>query len=223
MSRPALLVLLLALVLPAQARTVEGQVVKVIDGDSLIALVGGRELEIRLDEIDAPERNQPYGRQARELLTRLALDRKVRIDLRTRDAYGREVAWLQAGETAINARLVELGGAWAYRRYLRDRDLLVLEDTARRAGRGLWALPERERVPPWEWRQALRRPQAPQAAAPARPDTRPAPVVGNRRSGIYHLPHCPSYADVSPGNRVPFATSREAEAAGYRRARNCPS
>jgi hypothetical protein len=32
----------------------------------------------------------------------------------------------------------------------------------------------------------------------------------------------PNYGDVSPGNRVPFATAAEAEAAGYRLAKNCP-
>lgn len=48
------------------------------------------------------------------------------------------------------------------------------------------------------------------------------PVFGNKRSGVYHLPvGCPSYSQVSPQNRVPFASEQEAVAAGYRKAGNC--
>ncbi len=49
-----------------------------------------------------------------------------------------------------------------------------------------------------------------------------APVIGNRNSHIYHLANCPGYSQVSERNRVPFQSAAEAEAAGYRRARNCP-
>lgn len=46
-------------------------------------------------------------------------------------------------------------------------------------------------------------------------------IIGNKRSRIYHLPGCPSYGKVSPENRVEFSTPDDAEAAGYRRAKNC--
>jgi hypothetical protein len=49
-----------------------------------------------------------------------------------------------------------------------------------------------------------------------------APILGSRRSRIYHWPGCPNYNDISPKNRVPFQTREEAERAGYRAARNCP-
>jgi deoxyribonuclease-1 len=45
------------------------------------------------------------------------------------------------------------------------------------------------------------------------------PIIGNRSSKIYHLPNCPDYSNVSRRNRVSFKS--EAEAVGYRRARNC--
>lgn len=48
-----------------------------------------------------------------------------------------------------------------------------------------------------------------------------APVIGNARSKIYHLPGCHSYDRVGERNRTPFATEAEAVAAGYRRAGNC--
>jgi hypothetical protein len=46
-------------------------------------------------------------------------------------------------------------------------------------------------------------------------------IRGNRRSMIYHWPGCPNYNDIGPTNRVYFKTRTEAEAAGYRAARNC--
>jgi hypothetical protein len=46
------------------------------------------------------------------------------------------------------------------------------------------------------------------------------PILGNKRSLIYHLPTHKNYGDVGPHNQVRFWTEREAQAAGYRRARN---
>lgn len=48
-----------------------------------------------------------------------------------------------------------------------------------------------------------------------------APAHGNRNSRIYHLPNCPGFNAMAPHNRVVFATGAAAEAAGYRKARNC--
>jgi micrococcal nuclease len=46
---------------------------------------------------------------------------------------------------------VKTGMDWAYRRYLTDRSLIVLEQQARPARRGLWSDPAP--VPPWKWRR----------------------------------------------------------------------
>ncbi|RUF61058.1 endonuclease [Pseudomonas aeruginosa] len=47
-------------------------------------------------------------------------------------------------------------------------------------------------------------------------------IIGDRNSNVYHLPQgCPSYNRVATKNRVPFNSEAEAQAAGYRKARNC--
>ena len=46
------------------------------------------------------------------------------------------------------------------------------------------------------------------------------PILGNQRSQIYHLPTHKNYGDVGPHHQVRFSTEREAQAAGYRRAKN---
>jgi deoxyribonuclease-1 len=48
------------------------------------------------------------------------------------------------------------------------------------------------------------------------------PIIGNRRSKVYHRPDCSSYDQVSSQNRVPFMSEQEAQSAGYRLAGNCP-
>ena len=50
------------------AQSYEGKVIKVTDGDSINILHNGETLKIRLDEIDAPERGQPFWRKSREAL-----------------------------------------------------------------------------------------------------------------------------------------------------------
>lgn len=52
--------------------------------------------------------------------------------------------------------------------------------------------------------------------------TTAAPVIGNKNSKIYHLSNCPGYDKVSEKNQVKFQSAAEAEAAGYRIAKNCP-
>jgi hypothetical protein len=63
--------------------------------------------------------------------------------------------------------------------------------------------------------------QCPSVLTDAELDKRwPVPVIGNRRSGIYHLPTHLNYGDVHPASQALFWTERDAQADGYRRARN---
>jgi hypothetical protein len=63
--------------------------------------------------------------------------------------------------------------------------------------------------------------QAPPPEEPAGADVKLGPIVGDRRSMIYHWPGCPGYGQVSPADRIHFPTREAAERAGYRAARNC--
>ena len=46
-------------------------------------------------------------------------------------------------------------------------------------------------------------------------------IRGNKRTGIFHVPTCPQYEAIAPGNVRRFATVEEAEAANYRESANC--
>lgn len=159
MKQLTALIFCAALVLahPAAAADIAGRVVGITDGDTLTLLTDQKEsIRVRLAEIDAPEKGQPYGARAKQALSELCFNQQVTAAYVDTDRYGRTVARIRAVTLDINAEMVKRGAAWVYRKYARDPALLAIEEEARREGRGLWALPESERQPPWEWR-ALKR------------------------------------------------------------------
>jgi endonuclease YncB( thermonuclease family) len=111
-------------------------------------------------EIDAPEAHQPYGTLAKQVLSDLTFGRDLRVVVVDHDRYGRTVGRIYVGSTDVSAELVSAGAAWVYTKYNHDPSLPVREAEARAAHRGLWALPEDQRVPPWEWRSTHRRAHA---------------------------------------------------------------
>jgi len=76
----------------------------------------------------------------------------VRVNDVDTDRYGRTVGEVYADNVCVGCELVREGNAWVYRKYTDDPVLYQLEAEARAARRGIWGLPESQRVPPWEWR-----------------------------------------------------------------------
>ncbi|WP_213908646.1 thermonuclease family protein [Stutzerimonas nitrititolerans] len=152
--------LLVAITLPFSAFSTElivGRVVAVADGDTLTVVTADKQqVKVRLSEIDTPERRQPYGTRARQALSDLAFGKQVTVESGEKDRYGRVVGRLKADGVDVNRELVSQGAAWVYRQYNRDKSLLAVEAEARAEKRGLWRLPEAERVAPWEWRQGTK-------------------------------------------------------------------
>jgi endonuclease YncB( thermonuclease family) len=138
---------------PVPARPVLiGTVTHVFDGDSMVVQLDSGPVTVRLDSIDTPEHDQPWGRQAAAALAGRIDGQRVALEVVTQDRYDRLVAVVFYGEENVNAWLVERGDAWAYRRYLSDDEYCVWEDEARAARRGLWSLPATDWRAPWEWR-----------------------------------------------------------------------
>ena len=171
----------------------------------MVSLADGRPSEVRLHGIDAPELDQAFGREAREHLRRLALGERVELQLHGVDPYGRHLAWHNVRYAAEQS---------ASRREL----YAAAEREARRARAGLWSTAAP--LAPWDFKAAERRGGGESVAPPA-PGGRAAPIVGNRRSRLYHLPGCPGHSATSPRNAVPFESEEAARQAGYRRAPNC--
>lgn len=63
------------------ADTLNGKVVKITDGDTLVVLdAGNTQHKIRLSGIDAPESNQPFGKRSKEALSALVGGQRVEVD-----------------------------------------------------------------------------------------------------------------------------------------------
>ncbi len=133
-----------------------GRVIRVKDGDTLVAQHGKRHIVIRLYGIDCPEKNQTFGPKATEFTIRMTLGKIVKIRVINKDRYGRIVGIIDLPEDrTLNAELVKFGLAWWYRRYApKDQHLKTLELQARNHHKGLWGHPMP--IPPWEYRKTKR-------------------------------------------------------------------
>ena len=147
------IVLVIALAAPgwAWADSVTGRVASIISGDSFILTAHRKKHKIKLADVSAPGRGQPYADSARQLLTQLIFAKTVTVRLVDRDRYGRSLGWVEAAGLDINRRLIELGAAWVSRQGELNKPLLALEKQARWIRAGVWGLPESEQVPPWLW------------------------------------------------------------------------
>lgn len=140
--------------------TFRGRVVGVTDGDTLTVLDDAkRQHTIRLAEIDAPERGQPWGDRSRQRLSALTFGKTVSVMQTDTDRYGRTVARVFADGEDINRTMVADGAARIYPRYLTDQALVATERRARQARAGLWSLGDGQTVAPWEWRRGARSPE----------------------------------------------------------------
>jgi endonuclease YncB( thermonuclease family) len=143
----------------------EGHVVAVLDGDTLEIVSGRERRRIRLAGIDTPERGQPWAERSRRALAARVFGKDVRVNDLGLDRWERTVGEVYADGVCVGCELVREGHAWVYREFSQDPVLLGLEAEARAARRGLWSLPEAQRVPPWEWRHRTARERAPPPAA----------------------------------------------------------
>ncbi len=141
----------------AAAETITGKVIGISDGDTLTILTTQKQqIKIRLAEIDTPESGQPYGKRAKQALSKLAFNKQASVVQQDIDRYGRVVGRVYVDNIDVNAELVRVGAAWVYRKYMRDKSLLKQEQEARNEGRGLWGLSEAKQIAPWQWRQGVR-------------------------------------------------------------------
>ena len=98
------------------------------------------------------------------------------VVLQDTDRYGRTVGRVYVGNLDVNAEMVKQGAAWVYRQFAKDPSLYRLEEQAKAAKWGLWALPEAERCPPWDWRKGT---CATASAPAARAPTAPTPAASS--------------------------------------------
>ena len=195
------------------------EVVRVIDGDTILVDIDGTEKTVRYIGIDTPETVHPekpvqcFGLEASAKNKELVEGAIVRLerDISDTDKYGRLLRYVYIGDTFINYELVAGGFARSltYPPDVAHNDVLrAAETAAREAGRGLWG-------------------EACRSAALPNESSGSCNIKGNISSSgnkLFHSPACPDYAAVeinqSAGERY-FCSEDEAYAAGWRIAGNC--
>jgi endonuclease YncB( thermonuclease family) len=141
----------------AYAETISGTVVKVIDGDTLIVEDAAKKrYRVRLAEIDAPERSQPFWKESARSLAELCHKKNATVGWSEQDNKKRYLGYVNCAGKDANAEQLRRGMAWGSPRSTKPTSALYeLEAYARLRRIGLWA--DDDPVPPWEW--AARKPK----------------------------------------------------------------
>jgi micrococcal nuclease len=205
------------------------KVTRVIDGDTIeiepsTSSGQGARQKVRYLGIDTPETVDPrkpvqcFGIEAAKKNKELVEGKTVRLekDITDKDKYGRLLRYIYVGDIFVNLELVKQGFAFSYT-YPPDvkhqEEILAAERAAREANLGLW------KACPVTASPTISSQETPKGECD---------IKGNISSSgekIYHLPGCGSYAktqiDEGRGERW-FCSEEEAQAAGWRKALNCP-
>ena len=124
----------------AHAELLEGKCAYVQDGDTLKLQIPGQaeEVRIQLHGIDAPEKDQAFSTESRDLLRKLTQGKNIRVEVQDTDRYGRRIGKVYVGSTYVNLEMVKAGMAWHYAGS-QDAEIEQAETSARRSHRGLWS------------------------------------------------------------------------------------
>lgn len=186
----------------AWADTIVGRVIGVTDGDTITVLDANNvQHTIRLDGIDAPEKDQPGGQAAKLSLAQLVSGKRVSVETGKTDKYGRAVGRVNVGGVYVNLEQIRRGHAWHYKKYQHEQDELdraafaEAEFLAQQANRGLWG--GRHIVPPWMWRDRSKSPAKPIARQrePSVPRESTVSGVDARKPGCFSS--TPGFCDAA--------------------------
>lgn len=151
MKEIRLILFFLALGLLGSAQTYHGTVLRVVDGDTFVFQTEDGSFRVRLQGIDAPEKDQPFGKESTAFLSQF-LDRDAIVEHYGVDQYGRILGTLIVDSININLLSLKNGCSWHFKRYSKDIEFSDEEVYARTNRLGLWKLDNP--IPPWEWRKA---------------------------------------------------------------------
>lgn len=132
----------------------EGEVIRVIDGDTVEVSRNGKIEKIRLNGIDSPESRQQFGREATKFTSDMVLGKVVKVFDKGKDKYGRTIADIELSDgRSLNKELVKNGMARWYKKYSDDQELSELEKDALANAKGIWASGNGFQEAPWDWRK----------------------------------------------------------------------
>lgn len=120
------------------------KVTRIVDGDTIEIEYFGALEKVRLIGIDTPEKGECYFDEASDELSNLILDKSVTLAKDGKsddvDKYDRLLRYIELDGSDINAKMIELGAAYAYLDYPFDRseEYTNIEDEAESSEVALW-------------------------------------------------------------------------------------
>ncbi len=128
-----------------------GNVIRIIDADSIEILSNGDYFRIlELAYIDAPEREQPYGKEAIAFLSHQILNKMIQF----KNIADKHEVFYQG--LNINLEMVIQGMAWVVNSQPNSSEQQYYEQAKNKAmqkNRGIWQLDHDLRIPPWQWQK----------------------------------------------------------------------
>lgn len=178
---------------------------EVLDGDTFVV---SDSIIVRLFSVEAPELNFCGGPEAKKVLEDLILNKKVSLDVRLRDSYGRQLSAVYQGKDLINLKVLESG--WFYYNGANFEQKELLKDAYHKA--------EENKI-------GIYSSLCSQSQNPTNPK---CSIKGNIAKDtdekIYHFPACGNYQTVLielyRGEQW-FCTEKEAQSAGFIKSKNC--
>ena len=206
----------LLLSVPLHAQSITGKVISVADGDTITILNSHKQqTKIRFYGIDTPEKDQAFGKKAKQFTASLTAGKQAKVKVYDTDRYGRSVGVVFINGTNVNEELLKSGYAWQYKKYCKASFCgywLKLEEHARSFAFGLWA--DNNPLPPWKWRKAKRYSSSDNNIIGGS-----GIYHGNRKSHVYHGSTCRYYN--CKNCTLIFKSAKDADNAGYRPHKQC--
>ena len=129
-----------------------GKVVKIKDGDTIVVLDSlNVQTTIRLAEVDCPESEQAFGKNAKDFTIEQVAMKNVTYKIVTIDQYGRTVAKVFYSGKYLSEEIIKNGFGWHYKKYSSSKKLATLEQFAQKNKSGLWN--DSRCIAPWEYRK----------------------------------------------------------------------
>ncbi len=208
MKKLKLAIIFLLVTVCSLSQVLTGKVLYVSNGDTLIMSVSGRKEKIRFYGIDAPEKAQPSGLEAKEFVFSKIRDKIIKVEVIDIDRYNRKIGKIYYDNGKyLNEEIINNGHAWWYQQYAKnDTDLKVAEEYAKSQKLGLWQ--GSSIIAPWDWRRGKRK----AIKDPALVEGAGNLVYVTKTGKKYHREGCRYLKSIAASYKVEEAESRRDKA-----------
>jgi len=122
------------------AGIIEGEVVKVVDGDTYDLQTTNQTIRVKMEGIDAPEKGMRFYKESKKYLHDLCFGHMVAFKPNGISKFNKQIGFTYlSGGLELSHEMVRAGYAWHFKKYNSDSNIFKLELQARMAKRGIWA------------------------------------------------------------------------------------